>query len=147
MNQILETPNNSKKESGSLNTIPVISDEKNHFITFLKGYFFISLLVLIFSSFYYLNKVYTMNKNEKISKQLINNYDISMLYSNSTSKEAIAVINNNDTFSIIGLMEIKKIDLKYPVISHTTDYLLEIAPCRFFGPLANESRKLVYCFS
>jgi len=81
-----------------------------------------------------------MNKNEQISKQLINNYDVSMLYSTSASQEGLPSpdSSNGNNFSIIGLLEIKKIDLKYPILSHLTDYSLEIAPCRFYGPNPNE---------
>lgn len=44
----------------------------------------------------------------------------------------------DNTFTVIGLIEIKKININYPIISSYNDELLKIAPCRFYGPMPNE---------
>lgn len=47
---------------------------------------------------------------------------------------------SSDTTSpfVIGLIEIDKINLLYPILSTTSDESLNIAPCRFYGPMPNE---------
>lgn len=49
-------------------------------------------------------------------------------------------MNNNTSLSpfVIGVIEIDKIGLHYPILSYTTEDSLKIAPCRFAGPMPNE---------
>lgn len=147
MNQIIEYPN---KLIEYLNHDEVlksnVNSNKRKGAIFFKCYFFLSILILSIALIYYFSKIYTLSKNEKISKQLINNYDISMLYQNTSSNTSNLALDDN-SFSVIGLLEIEKIDLKYPILSNATEYLLQIAPCRFYGPMASEVRKSMYRFS
>ena len=39
---------------------------------------------------------------------------------------------------MIGILQIEKIDLLYPILSTTSDELLNISPCRFCGPMPNQ---------
>ena len=39
---------------------------------------------------------------------------------------------------VIGIIKIDNLKINYPILSDVSDELLEIAPCRFAGPLPNE---------
>lgn len=142
MNQILKTPNNSIKKTNNTNVELITNNRKKGFVVFLKGYFFLSMLVFFCALTYYINRLYNINKNEKLSKQLLNNYDVSLLYADGSSPDIPLNLDNTDKFSIIGLLEIKKINVKYPILSDATEYLLQISPCRFYGPSPNISGNL-----
>lgn len=43
---------------------------------------------------------------------------------------------------VIGIVQIDKIHLNYPILSETTDELLEVSVCRFAGPMPNETGNL-----
>lgn len=45
---------------------------------------------------------------------------------------------NGKTYDIVGIIEIPEIDLEYPILSKTTDALLKISVCKFWGPEPNE---------
>jgi len=45
---------------------------------------------------------------------------------------------NGKTYNIVGIIEIPEIDLEYPILSKTTDALLKISVCKFWGPDPNE---------
>ena len=47
-------------------------------------------------------------------------------------------VTEGNNFTVIGLIEIKKININYPIISSYNNDLLKIAPCRFYGPMPNE---------
>ena len=85
-------------------------------------YQFLSFLVL-YTSFH----VLSLSKQEKLSNQLVNNYNISKLYSNNSESETTPESN------LFGIIEIPKIDVYYPVFSRLTEELLKIAPCKFNG--------------
>ena len=100
-------------------------------------FFLLSLLFIILLFFIKYNKI----KKEKISKDLISSYEITTLYNkNQKDYTANKLIENfpNDSPFVIGLISIDKINMIYPILSSTTDNLLEIAPCRFYGPMPNE---------
>lgn len=46
--------------------------------------------------------------------------------------------SNGKTYSIIGIVNIPKLNVKYPIIEETTESLLKISICKFWGPNANE---------
>ena len=41
-------------------------------------------------------------------------------------------------YVVIGIIKIDSLKIDYPILSEVSDELLEIAPCRFAGPLPNE---------
>lgn len=138
MNQILcENKENSKTSDFSKNKLR----KKSMFFKFqFITCSILSFLVLL----YYSYVLYENNKKEQLSKKLLNNFNISTLYSSNEDYLATRALNNNmyisdgTNFSVIGLIEIKKIRINYPIISSYNDDLLKIAPCRFLGPLPNE---------
>ena len=64
---------------------------------------------------------------EKFSSTILENYNITKLYSNSDSYV-------NKESSIIGIIEIKKLNVYYPIFSSYNEEWLKISPCRFYGP-------------
>jgi LPXTG-site transpeptidase (sortase) family protein len=82
-----------------------------------------------------------MKEEEEKSLKLLNIYNISRLYSSSDRNEDILNIQNINTSSstiIIGIIEISKINIVYPILSKSTDNLLKVSPCKFYGPLPNQ---------
>ncbi|MCI8586995.1 MAG: sortase [Clostridia bacterium] len=45
---------------------------------------------------------------------------------------------NGKQYAIIGIIEIPKINVKYPIIAETSDALLKVSVCKFWGPDANQ---------
>ncbi len=132
MNQILykckfDNFNNSKNPK-----------EKKKFIIILVC----SIVLIIIAFFLYFIIKYNMNKKEKLSKNLVSNFSIMNLYSNTNDNyvsEHILAESEVEPF-VIGLIQIDSIKLTYPILSTTTEELLTISPCRFFGPMPNEVR-------
>ena len=71
---------------------------------------------------------------EKISKKLLNNYNLTTLYQTETPSSQ----QSSNVPFIIGIIKIDKIDLNYPILSQTNDDLLKVSVCRFAGPMPNE---------
>ena len=46
--------------------------------------------------------------------------------------------SNGNTYATVGVITIPKINVNYPILSETSDALLKIAPCKFWGPNPNE---------
>ena len=133
MNQILGTK--LKKDLSTL-SIP-----KN--LTRLKFVFFFSIFVIIVSLIIYFFIRYNSLQNEKIAKSLKNKFEIHNLYSNANNRylaKKTSIDTNNIKPFVIGLIQIDKIDLMYPILSESSDELLEMSPCRFYGPMPNEVR-------
>lgn len=122
MNQILET----KKDKKKLNLIK--------FKKILKFQFYFSLfLMLIVGIFIGYNK-FKLYKQEEYSSQILNNYNITKLYADLSSNETL---DSNDDISntyVMGIIEIPKINVYYPIFSIYDEELLKISPCKFYGP-------------
>ena len=138
MNQILEPEHqkyfqNQKQSNKKNNNILKKNIYKIQFI-------FFSIITLILFSILIL-RIYKQNEKEKLSQKLISRYSVSTLYANETSSYSANHItsndNNNNPF-VIGIIKINKINLNYPILSYTTNDLLEISLCRFAGPMPNE---------
>lgn len=130
MNQIILTSNKTPEN---------YKFEKNRKIIFKYKFllYFCFFIIIICTIIYIINR-YNSNKQEKLSKALLKNYTISKLYANSININSNIISNStieNDPF-MIGLIEIKKIDIMYPILSETNEELLKIAPCRFIRSYA-----------
>lgn len=128
MNQILFTGKDSSLEN--------LNGRKN-FLRKFKFQLYISLLVIVCSILCFLYLNYHKNEKERLSKSLINSFYIDRLYSNSQNYTTI-MLNENTSLFAIGIIEIPKLDLLYPILYDTTDDFLKISPCRFYGPYPNE---------
>ena len=127
MNQILYTEKDFEKKS--------FKNKKK--LKKFKIQFFISLLLILCSVLYFLYFEYNKNIKEKLSKTLLSNFNLERIYSNN--KDYITVkLNESGDFFVVGIIEIPKINIKYPILSDTNDDFLKLSPCRFYGPYPNE---------
>ncbi len=149
MNQILEPKNQDNQDKNK-------SKYSNRFSkkSFFWFQFVLCSTITVGVLGYFFYNQYDKYKNEKVSHEILNQFNITKLYENNTTSYISTPLEvrstyekDNKKFSVIGLLEIKCIDLDYPIISTFQPELLKIAPCKFFGPMANEVRKLMYCRS
>lgn len=132
MNQILQTYLKDKSYKSNI--------KKNLKI---QLYFSILLIVFIIGTFIY--KSIKISKQEKYSKQILENYNIIRIYSNlsySNTENNTSIIENNATSekeNILGTINIPKLNIQYPVFPNFDNELLKISPCRFFGPNLGEN--------
>lgn len=126
MNQILQTDLNCKNHN----------NKKLKF--FLKFQLYISIVfIIIVASTIIINK-YNLYKQESYSNEILNSYNITKLYNNNvyTSDES------SQNSYVIGIIDIPKIGIYYPIFSAYDDNLLKISPCRFYGPLPGKNGNL-----
>lgn len=133
MNQILFSKFNQEIEREE-------NKKKKRILIIFKYQFIISILIILLCSAYYMYNLYTTKQKESLSRQLLSNYNINLLYSSDSNYEASITESQNQDEEpfIIGLIEIKKLKIIYPILSDVSDDLLKIAACRFYGPLPNE---------
>lgn len=133
MNQILFSKFNQEIEREE-------NKKKRKILIIFKYQFTISILIILLCSVYYIYNLYTTKQKESLSRQLLSNYNINLLYSSDSNYETnITETQKEDEEPfIIGLIEIKKLKIIYPILSDVSDDLLKIAACRFYGPLPNE---------
>lgn len=124
-----QMPNKHKKDNEKK------SNNKWYKITFAIS----AILALIFVIVFFI-RLYNMNKNESISKQLSDSYSISTLYSNTTSNYEVTPTESSPF--VIGIIKIDKINLNYSILSVSNNDLLDISVCRFAGPMPNEAGNL-----
>lgn len=122
MNQILQTSlDNNKIKSLKLKKI-------------LKFQLYISIVLFVIISSILSYNIFHLNSKEQYSNQVLNNYNITKLYANLYSNN----LSNSDEIIdppfVLGIIEIPKIDVYYPVFSTCNDDLLKISPCKFYGP-------------
>ena len=133
MNQILFRCNFENNNSKNINS-------KNKFlIIFFSAIFLIIIAILI----YFFTK-YESSQKEKLSKDLVSNFSIMTLYSNSIDNYSSAELVTEEETNpfVIGLIQIDEIGLTYPILSSSSEELLEISPCRFYGPMPNKAGNL-----
>ena len=149
MNQILVTE--------KLYVTPELKRKKRIY----KIQFFVSLFFIFLLSSYYIYAEYDRNKSEEVSRVLLSevksddktikedskNDPIIIVLSENEAEDAEEVevnevINNttlNDaTYTTEAIVTIPKIDITYPVLSETSDELLEISVNKYWGPKPNE---------
>ena len=125
MNQILETPFNSKK----------LKLKRIKILLIIQLCFSVIFVVVI--GIYILSSTFYLYKQEKYSNQILNNYSITKLYSNSFSGENLSSNENTDNADnsyVMGIIEIPKINIYYPIFSNYNEELLKVSPCKFYGP-------------
>lgn len=128
----------------------LITNEKNYFDYFyenknkkIKKSYLLSLilsLVLAFAILFYLilSSFIQLNQNQK-TNNIKDKYNIASLYLKNDNYEAVKLSSN---ISIIGLIEIPKLDISYPILENSSEDLLKISVCRFSGPLPNRNGNL-----
>lgn len=121
----------------------------------LFKFFFIILIILSLVLFiYYIFFRYDLYQSEKISQKLLSNYNITTLYptvkdytTSKLNRKNISKDISNISSSVIAIIEIKKLNIVYPILSEINKDYLKISPCKFYGPNPNEPRKYLYCSS
>ncbi len=107
----------------------------------MKLLFIVSILIIIICIIVFVYLRYNSFKNQKIAENLKSKFEIQNLYTSKNSNyisQKLSSDTRNSYYFVIGLLKIEKINLTYPILSETSDDLLEIAPCRFYGPMPNE---------
>ena len=113
------------------------NNKKNkHKLQFLCSIFLFFITILG----YFINLNF-LNTRDLSSKQIAENYSILKLY-NKNNQSTLISTQNDQTFTIIGMIEIPKINIYYPIISESNEELLKISPCRVSGPMPNEDGNL-----
>lgn len=110
-------------------------ENRRNFITI----FSISISLLTIAILLYFIMKYNFAKNSNISQNIISNFNIKTLYSDNTNYNSslISAEDYSEPF-VIGLIEIEKINIVYPILSTSSEDLLKLSPCRFAGPMPNE---------
>lgn len=104
-----------------------------------KSLFIFSLFALIIFISYYMFLYFRLLKKAKVSKNILGVYDIQRLYSiNAPVVLPNVILENGESADVLGVIQIEKINLRYPILSKTTDDFLEIAPCKFYGGNLND---------
>lgn len=103
------------------------------------------IIVCICLVIYYVCFRYSLYAKERVSKNILDNIGLTKIYHGSSdyntellNKEII--FYENSSFSVIGVIDIKKLNISYPILSDVSKDFLRIAPCRFYGPMPNEVR-------
>lgn len=130
MNQILE--NKLLTKSSPITNNVTLNSSKKFKLIFVLSIFVIIVCIIVYSFLRYHSY-----KKEKISEGLVSNFGITTLYSNNNNYVASKTNNLEEPF-VIGLLKIDKINLMYPILSDSSEELLKISPCRFYGPMPNE---------
>ena len=81
--------------------------------------------------------IYSLKNREKISENIIGNYNIYRLYADN-SKNQEEIIQNN----LFGIIEIPKINLYYPIFSTLSEENLKVSPCKFYGSNLDENTNI-----
>lgn len=118
MNQILSTKIFQKNKPN------------NNFYKFL---FVCSITIVITLISFIIYNFLSIKKEEEISDNLSGNYNIYKLYSKHSE------IDYDSEDEIFGIIEIPKINIRYPVFSELNDDLLKISPCKFYGKSPKEN--------
>ena len=108
--------------------------------TIFKIQFFISILLLSIIVYIITDNLLKLNKKEKFSSKILENYNITRLYANLNN--TFDNFDSNSSTYVIGIIEIPKINIYYPVFSNCDENLLQISPCKFYGPLPGSTGNL-----
>lgn len=126
MNQILMTKTENSKK---------IAIYKRFFkIQFVFSLFIVCSLVILFIIY-----IHSLQQKQQISNMLMNNYGVYKLYTNNSNTNYSDNIVTDSSHSLFGIIEIPKINIYYPIFSKTTEELLKIAPCKFYGNSPNQN--------
>lgn len=128
-----------------MNQILENKDDKNNFekkkrkIAIVQ--FYISICIFLLLLVGYFITWFVSNKKQDYVSEMIDTYQISRLY--ARDKPNFPTFNfDGQTYTVIGIINIPKIKISYPILSEYSDELLKIAPCKFYGPLPNENGNL-----
>lgn len=132
MNQIIYSKKNDE-------VLVDYKDNVKNKIRIYKSLFIFSLTTLLIFFVYYAFLYLQLLLQEDISQDILGVYDIQQLYAtNINSIVPYIMLESGEKNNILGIIEIDKINLRYPILEKTTDSFLAIAPCKFYGNNINE---------
>ena len=102
--------------------------------------FAITILLSISIIIYSICNKYKIYKKHLSSSKLLYQYNINTLYSVQNSN----TLELSNDINIIGLVEIPKLNISYPILSESNDTLLKISVCRFSRPITKSKRKFMF---
>lgn len=154
MNQILVTE--------KLYITPELKRKKK----FYRMNFIISIFVIIILASIYAYAEYDKSRKENISQDILSEMAIETQPDENNSEENKDVwkvivgsieelkkeeekkdkeekngtytASNGQIYKTVGTINIPSINVKYPILSETTEALLKVSPCKFYGPEPNE---------
>ena len=154
MNQILVTE--------KLYVTPELKKKKKMY----KFNLVISIILIIMLFSFYVYAEYDRNKNEDISQDLLASMNVTEDDTTIDKDDSVWVIaldgddetnlysanqkvseekdtdkyiaSNGNEYQLVGSIKIPKINVDYPILSETTDSLLKISVCKFWGSNPNE---------
>ena len=129
MNQILVTNFNNKFNN----------KKGKEYKKIFKVQFIISITIIVFAICFFIYYLYSLKKSENFSKKIINNYNISTLYSSNEKNKKTENLSEN---SIFGIIEIPKINIYYPVFSFLSEENLKVSPCKLYGTNLSENTNI-----
>lgn len=164
MNQILQTNSHQNTKKSTIQNISSSSTDKLHYFFKIQLYF--SIVIFIFLTVYVGFAKHKLSQEEIFSKTILENYNITKLYSNQSDYTSNKITENidintnmnssllpydnimssqnnstNDS-SIIGIINIPNLHIYYPIFSTCSEELLKISPCRFSGPMPGKNGNL-----
>ena len=153
MNQILVTQ--------KLYVTPELKKKKK----FYKIHFIISVFLIIALGIVYVYAAYDRDRSEAVSQEVLSGIkmgdsttvDDSILVAyldgrpNTEEEQTnqdqtrqrqeqnqVVTTSDGESYSAVATVNIPSLNLSYPVLSETSDSLLKISPCKFWGPNPNE---------
>lgn len=129
MNQILVTNFNNKFNN----------KKGKEYKKIFKVQFIISITIIVFAICFFIYYLYSLETSENFSKKIINNYNISTLYSSNEKNKKTENLSEN---SIFGIIEIPKINIYYPVFSFLSEENLKVSPCKLYGTNLSENTNI-----
>ena len=150
MNQILVTQ--------KLYVTPELKRKKK----FYQIHFLLSILLIAILGIVYAYGAYDRSKSESYSQEVLSGIELDdtmvddevlVAYldgkpnevaeeqvedQNNQARNQVITTSDGESYSTIATVNIPKLNLSYPVLSETSDKLLKISPCKFWGPDPNE---------
>ena len=96
-------------------------------------YFFTTSCIIII--IYYISILYSRLSNINSTHILKNKYNINLLYPHSNN---INIIKLSNEVSVVGTIDIPKINISYPILLYKNDNTLKKSVCYFSGPYTNK---------
>ena len=104
-----------------------------------RNLFVLSLVLLFLFLIYYITQYIHLLNKEKIHQKILSIYDVQQLYkANTFSILPSITLENVDSADVLGILQIDKINLRYPILSKSTKDFLKISVCKFYGNTLND---------
>ena len=130
-----------------------------------KIQFFFSVFLLCLLTSFYIYAEYDRQKSEKVSQEILEDIKftepqlveetivvvLNSAFSNAVDVDEVMGVDetvipevqvstakDGTKYHTIGVINVPKLGINYPILSETTEELLKIAPCKFWGPSPNK---------